>query len=101
MLFIGVICFYNAKKGNETEKKNNKSKGVVSIVLALVFLCVNLFYMIPTARDFVAIPSYQSTSSKKEKCAWCGKMVNEKDMRGKWCKDCQNDAFGKDGWYNN
>ena len=30
----------------------------------------------------------------------CGDRVPEDDMRGSWCKDCQNDAFGDDGWYN-
>lgn len=36
---------------------------------------------------------------EKERCGWCGKEVYEYNMRGKWCKDCQEKAFGEDGWY--
>lgn len=39
------------------------------------------------------------TKTNYKTCSNCGDRVPEYDMRGKWCKDCQNDAFGEDGWY--
>ena len=41
----------------------------------------------------------KSSGANYKTCAMCGDRVPEDDMRGNWCKDCQNDAFGKDGWY--
>ena len=42
----------------------------------------------------------KSNDTNYKECSMCGDRVPEDDMRGKWCKDCQNDAFGEDGWYN-
>jgi hypothetical protein len=45
--------------------------------------------------------SCSNTSSpiEKERCGWCGKEVYKYKMRGEWCEDCQEKAFGEDGWY--
>ncbi|MBR3961271.1 MAG: hypothetical protein IKK13_03555 [Clostridia bacterium] len=50
---------------------------------------------------FPKYTSSSSSSSNKVKCSWCGKMVSKSNMQGNMCKDCQKNAFGKDGWYNN
>jgi NADH:ubiquinone oxidoreductase subunit 6 (subunit J) len=43
--------------------------------------------------------STNTTKTNYKNCAMCGDRVPEDDMRGNWCKDCQKDAFGEDGWY--
>ena len=39
------------------------------------------------------------SSVEKKRCGWCGKEVYEYNMSGIWCNDCQEKAFGEDGWY--
>ena len=79
------------------ENEDSKKKGVRNIIGGIsVFLAVTAFLLFFNSPwDFEPISPSKST---KEKCSWCGKMVDADDMQGNWCKDCQKDAFGKDGW---
>ena len=104
--FLSFSCFKKSKDTNNNEKLRTSYKrvSVMTLVLAIVFIGANIFYFIPESIEYDnanIISSNQniSSSNKKEKCAWCGKKVSKDDMRGKWCKDCQKNAFGKDGWY--
>lgn len=47
--------------------------------------------------EYYRPPTQSNSGSKKEKCAWCGKYA---ELTGKFCDDCNENAFGKDGWYN-
>lgn len=100
-VFMGIGSILNLvqskKETNEEKRKNQKCAGWLFLVLTLVLACYIVFTVIPQAIDFE--PIHSASSNRKEKCSMCGKMVSQDDMRGKWCKDCQNDAFGDDGWY--
>lgn len=107
-IFLIICCFLmgicsitnlvsSKKETDEQKKKNQKRAGWFFMVITLGFACYIIFTVIPQTIDFE--PVHITSSNQKEKCAMCGKMVSEDDMRGKWCKDCQNDAFGEDGWY--
>lgn len=76
---------------------NSSPKGCLIFVGAIILMSLiawgigSLF----GASDNVGKPK----ETKYKECSMCGDRVPEDDMRGKWCKDCQNDAFGDDGWY--
>ena len=77
--------------------RNIKIKTVVIVIEIILCVLVAVFAF---SRDFV---DYHATDyrdhSPKVKCAMCGKKVRQKQMIGKWCEDCNEDAFGEDGWY--
>ena len=41
-----------------------------------------------------------NTKTNYKRCSFCGDRVPEYDMIGGWCEDCNENAFGEDGWYN-
>lgn len=63
---------------------------IIAVIVVIAFIALYMY----GSRN-VGTPS----ETKYKKCSMCGDRVPEDDMRGKWCKDCQNDAFGDDGWY--
>ena len=78
-------------------QQNDSPKGclmVVGGIIILTLICWGIGSLFG-ASDNVG----KSSKTNYETCAMCGDRVPEDDMRGKWCKDCQNDAFGDDGWY--
>ena len=98
-IIVSVVGFKFARDTelDEITRKNNKRLATFYLLLASCAIIFNIFYGIPQAINFE--PVHVTNSNQKEKCSMCGKKVSKDDMRGKWCKDCQNDAFGKDGWY--
>ena len=85
--FFASFAVFNAK---------DRAIGIVSLITFVVCLVMLLYFGGVSAGNNY----YDDTNSKKEKCAWCGRMVPKSEMQGNWCDDCQEDAFGKDGWYN-
>ena len=82
---------------------SEKIKRAITIGCSVVVL-IAMGCLVYSSRDFRSAMSEarqhsQSVKKEKKKCSLCGKYVSADDMRGNWCKDCQNDAFGKDGWY--
>ena len=101
LAIAAVACFIRAKKEtDQAQKKIGKVMGFITIILCVGIFCMATFWLAPMAEDFDRNPVRPSTSTKKEKCAWCGRMVPKSEMQGNWCDDCQDDAFGKNGWYN-
>ncbi len=77
-------------------KLSNFFKGII-LTASVILMC----YTIVNTVGWGGYKSNNNSSKTNyETCAMCGDRVPEDDMRGKWCKDCQNDAFGEDGWYN-
>ena len=80
-----------------------KNKAGAFMVTGLVILLLGLFgfNLIFNLTNGSSKSDYEDTYSKVtyKKCAWCGDMVRESDMTGKWCDDCNEAAFGNDGWY--
>ena len=80
--------------------------GYISAFLKWIIKPYRLIIFIIILIGFIALFLYgnrnagKPTKTNYKNCAMCGDRVPEDDMRGKWCKDCQNDAFGEDGWYN-
>lgn len=84
-----------------SDEKNNaktvKKRGLLTLfsTIVLIISLIMFAYIAEYGSRNVGKPQ----ETKYEKCSMCGDKVPEDDMRGKWCKDCQNDAFGDDGWY--
>ena len=97
--FLSFSYYKKAKNTNndEQQRASDKTGSIALLVLAIAITAGNIFYCIPQAINFE--PVKVTSSNRKEKCGWCGKMTPEDEMQGDLCEDCQNDAFGKDGWY--
>ena len=95
-LFL-LLAFFAGEPFKKGVPKNEK-QGVWILIVFLTIL-ITIFVIIGiNSFSFNPVPSYDS--NRKEKCAWCGKEVDKEDMIGTWCRDCSNDAFGHNGWYN-
>ena len=93
-----ALCvIISAIRATRSETAEQKKFYKWSAVILAILSALIIFVVIPTEKSMTRT-SYSSNSSTK-KCAMCGKMVSKDDMRGTWCKNCQNAAFGEDGCF--
>ena len=113
-LIASILYFVVSLRGvfvndeQDTKKKNIIGTACSAIVFIIVLTIAIMAFtggfekITGVSEDY--IPSYEdynpNLNNRKEKCAWCGKTVDKDDMIGTWCRDCSNDAFGHNGWYN-
>lgn len=97
-----AFCFYCAIDENKSKAELARIKLYRNLFIATtIFVLIGAIITLVINANTTYEPSnHNINGSAREKCSWCGKMVDADDMKGNWCKDCQNDAFGKDGWYN-
>lgn len=81
-LYLDVHLFHDMKP-----KKAITSKIVICVIMLIIALLT-----------LVGKPG-RSSSTRYGTCAMCGDKVPESEMIGQWCTDCNNNAFGEDGWY--
>ena len=79
------------------ESNNIHSLKIVSTIVSILSTIILCSFIVAV---IVSGFNTQNDDTKMVKCSWCGKVVPEYKMEGNWCKDCQNKAFGEDGWYN-
>ena len=99
--YLSSLVLKNQRKNSSSSNMpaNTKKPNIILIYfITLVIIAVGAWF-IGTTFFGGNRSGDKSTKTNYEKCSMCGDKVPEDDMRGKWCKDCQNDAFGKDGWY--
>lgn len=102
-LFIS-FCLWVSRKELAEKKGDYYARTIAFFLIGIISISVGIYFSVnPVNKNdfsYDDTPTYNSqTKTKYKKCALCGDRVPEDDMRGKWCKDCQNDAFGEDGWY--
>lgn len=94
----GTIIDTATSSVNEVDVKSIRKSFITILIIALILSFVA--WLIGVTFFGWNDNANKSSKTNYETCAMCGDRVPEDDMRGKWCKDCQNDAFGEDGWYN-
>lgn len=69
------------------------------IVIVQIVLCIVLIVGAILLNSNISPSNSNNNDVKRVRCSFCGEKVPEYNMRGEWCKDCQKNAFGEDGWY--
>ena len=94
-IIINFICTYFIV--GKLIEKFTKSGSAYDVGLFLVQLVLTVAIVFLSVGSEWVFHSSGSGSSDKGTCAWCGKY---EELTGKFCDDCNEKAFGKDGWYN-
>ena len=96
-----ILDFVSVEKERKVIEEKDRKKQPNFLFITFITFAITLFIAWLIGVTFFGWNDNANKSSKTnyETCAMCGDRVPEDDMRGKWCKDCQNDAFGEDGGY--
>ena len=97
--FVKEVRNTDTKKSSSVKQVNKKQPNF--LFMTFITLAITLFIMWLIGVTFFGWNDNANKSSKTnyKNCAMCGDRVPEDEMSGRWCKDCQNDAFDEDGWY--
>ena len=75
----------------------NEDRGIYLALGIILLLSIVLGYQaITMTNKSDQDRNYSNSTSQKGKCAWCGKYA---ELTGDFCDNCNENAFGKDGWY--